>query len=311
MADSGARLAKRVADQERLAALTLQAQELEDSFAAEDARADQEEAASLADFDQALAESLGQAVPDSPAPAPEGGAPAPALGGGAGDLSAFSVGADGGALRAVVGVLPPPPPVGQARYLTILGLLEDPATSGGVSAADASYAQAERAAVQRTRELAAQEQGAAQTAALLAQLSRQEAENRRERAEERAAHLASQDRAASLHADALTALTAKYDALAAKVEDKKEDREPEAREFVGVHEKNEFSLTGGRRGETSREPKLRKDYEQDEPFKLLKERAQKSVKESGVTSALDQCIYLERCNLGSIAEYLQDVILGR
>ena len=79
MADSGARLAKRVADQERLAALTLQAQELEDSFAAEDARADQEEAASLADFDQALAESLGQAVPDSPAPAPEGGAPAPAL----------------------------------------------------------------------------------------------------------------------------------------------------------------------------------------------------------------------------------------
>ena len=47
MADSGARLAKRVADQERLAALTLQAQELEDSFAAEDARADQEEAASL------------------------------------------------------------------------------------------------------------------------------------------------------------------------------------------------------------------------------------------------------------------------
>lgn len=309
MADSGARLARRVADQERLAALTLQAQELEDSFAAEDARADQEEAASLADFDQALAESLGQAVPDSPAPAPEGGAPAPALGGGAGDLSAFSVGADGGALRAVVGVLPPPPPVGQARYLTILGLLEDPATSGGVSAADASYAQAERAAVQRTRELAAQEQGAAQTAALLAQLSRQEAENRRERAEERAAHLASQDRAASLHADALTALTAKYDALAAKVEDKKEDREPEAREFVGVHEKNEFSLTGGRRGETSREPKLRKDYEQDEPFKLLKERAQKSVKESGVTSALDQCIYLERCNLGSIAEYLQDVIL--
>ena len=115
MADSGARLAKRVADQERLAALTLQAQELADSFAAEDALANQEEAASLADFDQALAESLGQAVPDSPAPAPEGGAPAPALGGGAGDLSAFSVGADGGALRAVVGVLPPPPPVGQAR----------------------------------------------------------------------------------------------------------------------------------------------------------------------------------------------------
>ena len=28
-----------------------------------------------------------------------------------------------------------------------------------------------------------------------------------------------------------------------------------------------------------------------------------------MTSALDQCIYLERCNLGSIAEYLQDVIL--
>ena len=67
MADSGARLARRVADQERLAALTLQAQELADSFAAEDALADQEEAASLADFDQALAESLGQAVPDSPA----------------------------------------------------------------------------------------------------------------------------------------------------------------------------------------------------------------------------------------------------
>ena len=87
MADSGARLARRVADQERLAALTLQAQELADSFAAEDALADQEEAASLADFDKALAESLGQAVPDSPAPAPEGGAPAPALGGGAGDLS--------------------------------------------------------------------------------------------------------------------------------------------------------------------------------------------------------------------------------
>ena len=33
--------------------------------------------------------------------------------------------------------------------------------------------------------------------------------------------VASQDRAASLHADALAALTAKYDALAAKVEDKK------------------------------------------------------------------------------------------
>ena len=61
MADSGARLARRVADQERLTALTLQAQELADSFAAEDALADQEEAASLADFDQALAESLGQA----------------------------------------------------------------------------------------------------------------------------------------------------------------------------------------------------------------------------------------------------------
>ena len=71
MADSGARLARRVADQERLAALTLQAQELADSFAAEDALADQEEAASLADFDKALAESLGQAVPDSPAPAPK------------------------------------------------------------------------------------------------------------------------------------------------------------------------------------------------------------------------------------------------
>jgi hypothetical protein len=28
-----------------------------------------------------------------------------------------------------------------------------------------------------------------------------------------------------------------------------------------------------------------------------------------VSSALDQCTYLERCNLGSIAEYLQDVIL--
>jgi hypothetical protein len=28
-----------------------------------------------------------------------------------------------------------------------------------------------------------------------------------------------------------------------------------------------------------------------------------------VSSALDHCIYLERCNLGSIAEYLQDVIL--
>ena len=46
-------------------------------------------------------------------------------------MSAFSVVADGGALRAVVGVLPPPPPVGQARYLTILGLLEDPAIFGG------------------------------------------------------------------------------------------------------------------------------------------------------------------------------------
>ena len=61
MADSGARLARRVADQERLAALTLQAQELADSFAAEDALADQEEAASLADFDKALTESLRQA----------------------------------------------------------------------------------------------------------------------------------------------------------------------------------------------------------------------------------------------------------